>query len=502
MLLANLLRRLFPRRAEPDDPHALLDLATQRFNSADIAQARRLMDRHVRAAPRSAGARLRRAAMLPAVVQSDAEIDDVRQRFARELEELGDADLDPLGDPASEVGVLPFYLAYQGRDCRDLLQRFYRACARFYRPPDAHDEPARRARSGRRRVGFVSTFFHAHSVGRTTLGLIADLPREHFEVFTFPIAPHADPWARAIQERADGHCVLPLELDTARKAIRDAKLDALIFADLGMHPFTYFLAFSRLAPVQLTTWGHPVTSGVDTVDYYVSSPALETAGAGDRYSEKLLQLPGYFMPRYQKTLLEGGRRTRAELGLAEGKRLYCCPQSLFKLHPDFDATLRALLEQDGEGEVVLLEFSPGMAAALRDRLRRTLGRAAERVRFLAPLAQRDFHHLLATADVVLDPFHFGGCNSSCEALALGAPVVTLPGTWLAGRFTAALYAEMGLNECVASSAQDYVVRALRLARDSEYRRHVTSELLARNERLFQRPDAAQALGQALQQIVE
>jgi protein O-GlcNAc transferase len=143
-----------------------------------------------------------------------------------------------------------------------------------------------------------------------------------------------------------------------------------------------------------------------------------------------------------------------------------------------------------------------MGSALRRRLQRSLGRAAKRVRFLQPLAQRDFHHLLAAADVVLDPFHFGGCNSSCEALALGAPVVTLPGTSIAGRFTAALYAEMGLTECIATSEQDYVVRALRLAKDSDYRRSVTNDLLARNERLFQRPDAAQALAQALLQIVE
>src|ERR1043165_6067921 len=95
VLLANLLSRLLRRRGESSDPHALLELAMQRFNAADTAEARELMDRHVRAAPRSAGARLRRAAMLPAVVRSDAEIDEVRQRLARELAEVADADLEP-----------------------------------------------------------------------------------------------------------------------------------------------------------------------------------------------------------------------------------------------------------------------------------------------------------------------------------------------------------------------------------------------------------------------
>jgi len=469
----------------------------QRFGQNDVRQARSLLER----LSKSAGERLRRAAMLPAVVQSDAEIDDVRQRFSSELEELRQADLEPLRDPAGEVGVLPFYLAYQGRECRELLQSFYRTCAGFYRPP-APAGRHHRPQSGRIRVGFVSTFFYAHSVGHTTLGLIADLPREQFEVLVFSIAPHADPWACAIQDRADGYCVLPLELDTVRRAIADAQLDVLIFADLGMHPLTYFLAFSRLAPLQLTTWGHPVTSGIGTVDAYISSRALETDGAEARYSERLVRLPGYFMPRYQKTELGEPHRSRADLGLSSDKHLYCCPQSLFKLHPDFDMALRAVLERDDRAELVLLETSRGMGEALRLRFQRSLGSAAHRVRFLPPMAQRDFHHLLAAADVVLDPFHFGGCNSTCEALALGVPVVTLPGTWLAGRFTAALYAEMDLGECTASSPQDYVERALRLACDADRRRQVSASILERNDRLFQRPDAARALGEALLEIVE
>lgn len=437
--------------------------------------------------------------MLPAVTASNAEIDSVRARFAAELEDLSHADLQPLSDPAAEVGVLPFYLAYQGRDCRELLQTFYRACARFYQPPGG---PAGRGqRSGRVRIGFVSTFFYAHSVGRTTLGLIADLPREDFEVVVFAIAPHADPWARAIQDRADAHCVLPLELETVRRAIAEAKLDVLLFADLGMHPLTYFLAFSRLAPLQVTTWGHPVTSGIDTVDAYISSDALETGGADARYSERLVRLPGYFMPRYQQTALAQPVRSRADLGLPVDKHLYCCPQSLFKLHPDFDDALHAILERDHRAEVVLLESSRGMGEALRQRFHRSLDGMAGRVRFLPPMPQRDFHYLLAASDVVLDPFHFGGCNSSCEALALGAPVVTLPGTWLAGRFTAALYAEMGMSECTASSPQDYVERALRLACEADHRRQVGNAILERNNRLFQRPDAARAFGEAVLEIL-
>lgn len=505
-MLARLLRRLFgsrsavrPRAVAPAKVKVdtLVDQAMARFHDSNIAAARELLDRHIAENPRAAGPRLRRAALLPAIVQSMDEIDEATARFERELDEIAGAKLEPLADPPSEVGLLPFFLAYYERDCRPLLEKFCSACARFHAPAAA--EP-KGSGARRPRVGFVSTFFHGHSVGRTTFGLVADLPREHFEVWVFAIAPNDDPWSRAYRQYADSYVHLSLDLAAARRAIAEAKLDVLVFADLGMHPFTYFLAFSRLARLQLTTWGHPVTSGMPTIDRYVSAASLETAGAERRYRERLLRPPGYFMPRYQKPEI-AAPRPRAELGLPQGRHLYCCPQSPFKLHLDFDATLRSILERDPEGEVVLLESRPGWAAQLRRRFARSLGPVAERVRFVPPRLHHDFLHLLAAADVLLDPFYFGGCNTSIEALGLGVPVVTLPGARLPGRFTVALYEELGLADCVADSPARYVDLAVRLGTDEEFRRGVSGRIRERNDRLFQRPDTAQALGAALLELL-
>jgi len=485
---------------DPGNHDALLCLAVIREDS-DVEEARGLMDRYTELQA-GAAPRLRRALMLPVILQSSDQIDRVRQRLDRDLDELLDLKPSRVPNPEFEVGATPFNLAYHGRNNAPLLRKIARVCRSVY---PARTECVRQGFSpGRRlRIGFVSTYFHAHSVGRTTFGLIRDLPRDRFEVHVFAIAAQADDLAEAIRKSADRYVPLPLDLGRVRDAIDSAALDIVFFADIGMHPLTYFLAFWRLAPIQMVTWGHSVTSGIDTIDYYLSSDAIEGAASEQYYTEKLVRLPGYFMPRYRRPALEGPRASREQLGLPEGKHLYYCPQNLFKLHPDFDAAIRAILEGDPEAELVLIEFiRDGVAEQLLRRFELTLGALASRIRFVPRSGHRRFLQVVAAADVILDPFHFGGCNSSCDALSLGVPVVTLPGSQLPGRFTLGLYREIDLDCCIARSADEYVEIALRLGRDAEYRKSVSEQISARCARLFDRPDAGLALGEELLRIAE
>jgi protein O-GlcNAc transferase len=483
---------------DPGNRDALLCLAVMREDS-DVEEARSLMDRYT-ALQDGAAPRLRRALMLPAILQSSEEIDQIRQRLDRELDELLDRESPKIPNPEFEVGATPFNLAYHGRDDSALMRKLGRVVRSLYAARTALDRRPLGS-GGRIRIGFVSAYFYTHSIARTTYGLIKDLPRDVFEVHVFAIAPRADDWSETIRRSADRYAGLPLDLGRARDAIESSALDILFYADLGIDPLTYFLAFWRLAPIQLVTWGHPVTTGIDTIDYFVSAEALETQGSENQYTERLIRLPGYFQPRYVRPMLGGPRKSREELGLPAGKHLYCCLQNLFKLHPDFDAAIKAILERDSQAELVLLEFlRPSTTEQLRRRFDRTLGALASKIRFVPRSAHRDFLQYVAAADVVLDPFHFGGNNSSCEALSLGIPVVTLPAFQLRGRFSLALYREMDLDCCIARSPDEYVEIALRLGRDAEYRKSVSEQISARCARLFDRPDAALALGEELLRI--
>jgi len=486
-------------REDPADRNATFMLALC-IQGHETEEARSLMAAVV--APTDVCNRLRRVLMLPAVLQSTEEIEVVRARLDRDLDELLGERFEPVADPEGRVGATAFYLAYHARNNAPLLAKLAHLCRRFY--PAAAQEPLRRpGGAGRRlRVGFVSTFFYRHSVGRTTFGLLRDLPRDEFETFVFAVNPKDDTFAAAYREHAEHYASLAADLPRVREAIRAADLDVLLFADIGMHPFTYFLAFWRLAPLQLVTWGHSMTSGIDTVDYYVSAADVETPESDAYYTEKLLRLPGYFMPRYERIGPPSPHRSRDALGLPSDAHVYYCPQSPFKLHPDFDAVLRAILERDPAAGILLLDGWPKLSPRLRERFARSLGSLAPRVHFVGRMQNADFLQYLAAADVILDPLYFGGCNSSCEAFALGQPMVTLPGPQLPGRFTMALYREMGIADCIAGDADEYADIAVRLACEPDYRAAITRRIAEHSGRLFDRPDAGLSFGRELLKLVE
>jgi len=176
---------------------------------------------------------------------------------------------------------------------------------------------------------------------------------------------------------------------------------------------------------------------------------------------------------------------------------------MFKLHPEFDAVMREILQRDADAIIVVLASRrAAWTGKLRERLDRSLGPLGARVHFVPRMKQDAFLHLVARSDVALDPFHFGGNNSICEALSQGIPVVTLPAPFVRGRFTLGHYRQIGIDSCIASTPEEYVDIALRLAREPEFRAAIRKRILAASDRLFDRTDSADALGTTLIDLVE
>ncbi len=128
---------------------------------------------------------------------------------------------------------------------------------------------------------------------------------------------------------------------------------------------------------------------------------------------------------------------------------------------------------------------PRWTELLRERLARSFPDAVERLRFLARMAGERFLTLLWAADAVLDPPQFGSGNSSYEAFALGAPIVTWPGAFMRGRVTAGGYRQMGVQGLVARDGDHYVELAFRLAHDRLFRKEMSARILERSDLLFE-----------------
>lgn len=414
-------------------------------------------------APPAARWRFLRSIAWPPVVES-------REQIARRHAEV-DAALDeliarpaPIADPLREVGLTGFYMAYHGFDDTPLQRKIAQAYRLATPSLEWAAPPARGRKAGERiRLGIVSAHLTNHTIGKLNIGIAQKLDRRRFEVVVMrpPCAP--DFLSAAFDQCADASVTLPFDLAGARAKVAEARLDAIFYPDIGMEPFTYYLAFARLAPVQLTTLGHPVTTGKPNMDYFVSSRHAEPADPQRFYTEHLAEIdhwPAYFYRPRPPSAFD----LRAALGLGAKERIYLCAQTLYKIHPDFDRALVDLLRRDREGRIALIAAGhEAWKAKLHARLAREGPDVVDRIVFLPPLALPDFLAALQRADALLDTFHFGGGLSSYESFGMSAPVVTLPGERMRSRLTVALYAQMGVTRWIASSADDYVSRALELA---------------------------------------
>ncbi len=452
---------------------------------------------------------LERQLLLPCIQLSRQTIRESRERYARGLAEALASDA-PLREPAPTLGRASFfvaahsafyltyftashgafYLAYHGENNRELQIQL----ARMYlkRMPGlamTAEHCVRKERSpGRLRIGFISRFLCKHSIGATTRGLIDRLSRELFEVYALRITPAVDDeTTQALRASADRTVDLDQDLATARRQIAALELDVLFFQDIGMEQHSYLLAFARLAHVQCVSFGHPDTTGIPNMDYFISNDLFEPEDAQSHYSEQLFLLRDLpTLAYYYRPSLPKSPPSREKFGFAAAETLYLCPQTLFKLHPDFDELLKGILTRDPTGVVVLIEGSfKEWSDTLRRRFRSAFPELAHRVRFVPRLAYGAFLELLAAADVILDTVHFNGMNTSLEAFALGQPVVTLPGAMQRGRHTQAMYRKMGVLDGIAKDPETYIDIAVRLGTDRDYARSVRERILARNAALYE-----------------
>jgi len=289
------------------------------------------------------------------------------------------------------------------------------------------------------------------------------------------------------------------------RALLDVGADIIVYPELGLDYRTAALAAFRLAPVQVCGWGHPVTSGLPTIDAFLSCAAMEPANASEHYTERLLTLPALGM-RYLSPPIPPAR-SRDELGLPSSGTLYLVPHSLFKLHPDNDAVYSGVLANDPAATLIFFEGVDGGARRItRRRLSRLFAECgvdfAARTRFL-PMRSRDaFLQVLLAGDVVLDSLRFSGGNVSLDALHCGVPVVTHPGEFMRGRQTMAMLQQIGGAELICGSIESMIETAVDVANDTSRRQKLGATLRANLPALTQSDTPLHALDETLNTLLE
>lgn len=456
--------------------HALRD-------SDRIAEARACFERALSLNPDFAEARWSLAmSCLPSVPADSADMAAHRSAFAGELSRLASWFSGMRAASGHRaVGVQqPFALAYQEADNLELLRQHGALCAQLmehspYRRLTAAE--ASRPVAHPLRVGIVSEHFREHSVWNAIVrGWIGQIDREQFALYGFHLGVEQDAatdFARSGTARLE--CG-PKDLGQWIDAILDCRPDVLIYPDVGMDPMTLKLASLRLAPVQATSWGHPETTGLPTIDYYLSAQDLEPVDAQAHYSEQLVTLPrlGVYL---EPAAVEAVVPDLAQWRLDAAAPLFICPGTPFKYAPTRDRVFPEIARRLGSCRFVFFEhWTQGLSDRLRQRLARAFAAAgldAERHLTFVPWQTRGgFHGLMRRADAFLDTIGFSGFNTALQAVDCGLPVVTCEGRFMRGRLASGILRRSGLDELVAPQVDDYVALAVRLAEDRTFNQTV------------------------------
>lgn len=437
--------------------------------------------------------RVREALLLPILYDTQAHVDYCRRRFTAGLERIaGEVRLETPAERRQALSAIGRssnkYLPYQGQDDRELqvvygswVQRIMEANY----PQWSQRDPMPPVK-GKIRVGFLTAFsnrFLNLSSAKLFGGWIREMDRSKFEVFAYHADNLADRRSEWVHRWKIPFRQLSGSLDAMASAVRSDRLHALIYLDFGIHPRMAQLAALRLAPAQCVAWDTPLTSGMPSMDYFLSSDLMEPGDGASHYCEELVRLPGvgvgFTKPVIPKVILS---KTRRDFGLRDDAVVYLCCQSIFKYSPQQDEIVARIAKRIPNSQFVFLTTNEVVAADLRKRTERAFSllgmRADEHCVWLPEMKVLDYWNLHLAGDVSLDTLGWSGGVTAFEAVACGLPVVTVAGTLMRGRHSCAILTQADVTETIAQDTAEYVGIAIRLGRDREWRDRIVRRLVA------------------------
>ncbi|MBE9000693.1 MULTISPECIES: hypothetical protein [unclassified Nostoc] len=446
--------------------------------------------------------------MLPEIYHTPDEIDTYRAGFQHGLEKLiEEIRIKSLEEQKKALtGIMNhtnFFLAYQAKNDVLLQQKYgqlvHQTMAINY-PQWIQERPISSIRSNQRiKIGYLSYFLCGWSGTVLFLNWLKYADNQNFEIYSYHIGHQIDAATQLFQSYSTKFYHLPNNLEQVCQQIIDDSLDVLIFPELGMDATTLCIAGLRLAPIQCMAWGQPVTSGLPTIDYFLSSELMEPVNGQDHYTETLVRLPGVGIS-YPAIKVDSIRRNRLFFGLREDAIVYISSQAGYKYLPQHDYIYAEIALQVPNAQFMFLR-----SGISQERLKQAFGAVGldslDYCVFSPVLPRDDYFDLLSLADIYLDTFDWAGGNTTLDAIACHLPIVTCPGEFMRGRHSYGFLQTMGITETIADDASQYIKIAVRLATDIGWRFSVREALKLSTNVLFDNPTATQNLETFIKQAI-
>ncbi|MGB3403473.1 MAG: tetratricopeptide repeat protein [Microcoleaceae cyanobacterium] len=492
------------------DIYLALIIALQ--NSGKTEAAIKVAETALEKLPKNIRLKLAHQRILPILYQTEIEIKFYRQRFHKllinlinnfslETPEEKKLALQAIGENTN------FYLQYQGKNDLKLQQQYgnfvSQVMAAHY-PKYIQNINSRK--KDKIKIGYISAFLQWHTVGIVFLGWIKQHNLDLFEIYCYHIGTETDEITDLFQYYSNYFYHIPNDLDATIQQIDTDKIDILVFLDIGMSPLTTQLAGLRLAAIQCAAWGHPVTTGLPTIDYFISAELLESTIAKKQYSEQLFCLPNIGI-YYQKPNLPICLKQRSDFNLKSDSIIYLSSQSLFKYLPQYDFVFAAIAKNIKTAQFIFFShWNSEITEQFKQRLNLVFtqfGLDFKKYCIILPrLDKQDYLQLHLLADIALDTFAFTGFLTSLDAIACNLPIVTHEGSLMRSRQTAGILKRINVTETLAQNQSEYIKIATRLGLDSNLRKLISEKIKVNQSILYQDSECVQSLEEFYLSIIQ
>ena len=410
---------------------------------------------------------------IPKIFSSTDNPEQLRLELNKDLDELKAwSAFNKIPDGHLFVGChQPYYLAYQDTSNLEILVKYGEISQSLMR-----SFPGITAKKlgnpNPIQIGIVSSHLHSHSVWNAiTKGFVENLDREIFDLHFFDLGSYEDNETEIAKNLSKSFTHKCMSLFEWSEEIVNKGIEVLIYPEIGMHQLTSQLANLRLAPLQLAFWGHPETTGLKTIDHFISANDLEGPQAEANYSEKLLKLNNlgsYCMPYT-------GQVTPPDLkllGINDAKPMLICSGSPFKYQPQHDHIFIEIAQIHQNCQFIFFDFPNCPTKILMDRLKNEFKKANlmfdEHIKLLPLLKPEKFYGLLSKVDIFMDTVGFSGFNTALQAIECNLPIVTIEGEFMRGRLASGILKRLGMLDLIAANKAEYVNTVNKLITDRVY----------------------------------
>jgi predicted O-linked N-acetylglucosamine transferase (SPINDLY family) len=429
--------------------------------------------------------------IVPTIYHSQHEISFYRERFTQGLQQLiQETSLKTTEEKQSALAGLGrltnFYLSYQAQNDIELQRQYgdlvHEIMAVNYPQWIAPLSIPSLKPDQKIRIGYISHYLHSYSGTLWLTGWLRHCDHQSFEIYCYYTGNSPDQITQQFQDYSDVFHHIPHNLTAACEQIRADQLHILIYPEIGMDPQTMQMAALRLASVQCVAWGHPVTTGLPTIDYFLSSELMEPENAQEHYSEKLICLPGIGVS-YPKPYIPPVIKTRSDYKLQDDAIIYLSCQAPFKYLPQYDFIFAEIARRVPQATFIFLR-----GGLLQERFNRAFAavglKSEDHCKFLTIPERLDYLMINLLADVYLDTFTWSGGNTTLEAIACNLPIVTCLGEFMRGRHSDSFLKMLGVTDTIAQNEAEYIEIAVKLGLDPAWRHHIAQRMSQSHDHLF------------------